>query len=106
MSSWQRASYNSDDLCTGRTCLHFAAEHCEGLEEVLLLDNLAVDFELKDKNGDSVLHFAAAAGCPMAAYALAKACPKLCLSENKAGKTPPELARDKTFLEVLSVAIS
>ena len=81
-------------------CLHFAAEHCEGLEELLLLDNLAIDFDLRDKNGDSVLHFAAAAGCPMAAYALAKTWPQLCLQANKASKTPPEVARDKIFLEV------
>lgn len=73
---------------------------------MLLIDNLAINFTLKDKNGDSVLHFAAAAGCPMAAYALAKACPKLCLGDNNVGKTPPELARDKNFLEVISAAIS
>lgn len=68
-----------------------------------MLENLAINFGLKDKNGETVLHFAATAGCPMAAYALAKACPKLCLEKNKAGKSPPDVARDKSFLEVIKL---
>lgn len=90
----------SPSFAPGRTCLHFSAEHCEGLEDLLLLEDVAIDFSLKDRNGQTALHFAASAGCPMAAYALAKACPDLCLAFNKAGKIPSDIAKEKNYLEV------
>ena len=93
-------SHQQGNAVAGRTCLHFAAEHCEGLEELLLLKDVAIDFEVKDKNEETILHFAAAAGCPMAAYALTKACPKLCLETNKDDKSPPDVAKEKNYLEV------
>lgn len=70
-----------------------------------MLEDLAIDFEVRDKNGDTVLHFAATAGCPMAAYALAKACPKLCSERNGAGKIPSDVAKEKNYLEVCIFSI-
>lgn len=86
-------------MCTaGRSCLHYAAEHSEGIEEVLSV--AGVNCGLKDEVGNTPLHFAATASCPMAAYALAKACPESCLAKNKAGKTAADIAKESSFGEV------
>jgi hypothetical protein len=69
------------------------------LEEILSIEGLEFDLCIADKQGDVALHFAAAASCPMAAYALTKACPGSCLVANKAGKTACDVAKDKNFLE-------
>lgn len=59
-----------------------------------------VKSDIKDKDGNFPLHFAAAASCPMAAYALAKCNPGSCLARNRHGKTAAAVAKEKNFGEV------
>ena len=70
------------------------------MEEILAAEGVPFDLCLPDRHGEVALHFAAVASCPMAAYALAKACPASCLVANQGGKTACDIAKEKNFLEV------
>lgn len=85
--------------CAGKTLLHYVAEHSEGVEELLGFSP-DVDCNAVDRHGDTPLHLAASASCPMAAYAIAKASPSSCLVRNKEGSTAADIANLKSYGEV------
>lgn len=79
--------------------MHYVASHAEGLEELLDLD--AIKWDIKDKKGESLLHYAVSSNCPMSAFLLAKKTPEACLWRNNAGKNSMQLAHEKQYGEVL-----
>lgn len=68
------------------------------MEELLAVPGVRCD--VRDNAGDTPLHFAAAANCPMSAYALAKSQPGVCLIRNNQGCTAADAAKARSFGEV------
>lgn len=58
----------------------------------ILLARPQLEVDMQDEAGDTALHLAARSGFPMCAFNLAKALPRTCLSLNKAGQSPKDVA--------------
>lgn len=78
--------------------MSYVGSHAEGLEELMEVAN--INWDVIDKQGDSLLHFAVSHNCPMSAFLLAKQAPETCLLKNKNGKNPVEIAHDRHCGEV------
>lgn len=86
-------------LPTGRTCLHYAAGY--GHEQlVTLLLNAGASPAAVDANLDTALHLAASSNQPHALFNLVQVASDLCISTNKRGKTPIDIAADCNRSEV------
>ena len=98
LSDWYVLEWLSRGICAGRSIMHYVASHAEGLEELLEVNG--IQWDIKDKKGESLLHYAVSSNCPMSAFLLAKKIPAACLWTNEAGKNPMQLAQEKSFGEV------
>ena len=98
LCNWYVLEWLSRGGCAGRSIMHYVASHAEGLEELLEVNG--IQWDIKDKKGESLLHYAVSSNCPMSAFLLAKKIPAACLWTNEAGKNPMQLAQEKSFGEV------